>query len=337
MHFFKEKWVECKMSYPKDLVNSNNQEFTYIKQTTSKSNKPGSSPYGSQDDPMIHERPEQYHNYYASSKHRDYYQPAPLRLSPQRADHDNVLNPYDHYMQPPVYPTSYQYTMPRAQLMGYQQMPPQKAYPYTGPFYGYTQQNNRTSPEIYRNLNNEIASKPINPKHKTGSQAVGSCPSDLHIVTGSDDGVRRMFPLSRGYSNYITDFGQQKAEQPIIPQRRVLNRIGTFDFAYSKEDSPGGQGEHASGYNHARYMFQNNKSNSLHPDDLQRIEYRAANLSPSRIKVAPNTELFPLNSLFYSSGVMKSDHNPAKPKIKIQQQQPESNSKEKKEDKGPSM
>jgi hypothetical protein len=316
-HYFHEKWVECKLSYPKDQLNQSNQEITYNKQTGSKSNKPGSSPFGSQDDQILADRQEPYHGYYTNGKGYEHYQKGPLRLSPQRADQEENHVPYGHYMPQPVYSPPYQYTMPRAQLMGYQQLPSPKGYPFAGPHYGYPQQNNRTSPEIYRNLNNEIATKPINPKLKTGSQAVGSCPSDMHLVTGSDD-ARRMFQLSRGYSNYLTDFAPPKAEQTIIPQRRVLNRIGTCDFAYSKEETNGNTPEQTAGLNHARQMFQNNKSSSLHPDDFHRIEYRAANLSPSRIKLAPNTELSHMNSLFFSSGVMRPEPS-NKPKIKIQQ------------------
>lgn len=145
-----------------------------------------------------------------------------------------------------------------------------------------------------------------------------------------------MYQMSRGYSNYINDFGQQKTEQTIVPPRRVLNRIGTCDFAYSNEEKAGTQPEHPAGYNHARQMFQNTKSSSLHPDDFQRIEYRAANLSPSRIKVAPNTELTPLNNFFFASGVMRPEPAPTKPKLKIQQQHPDTSPKDKKDDHGDS-
>lgn len=334
-HYFREKWVECKLSYPKDQANQSNPDLTYNKPTGSKSNKHGSSPFGSQDDQILGDRHEQYHHgYYTNGKGHEYYQKAPLRLSPQRADQEENPNYYGHYMPPPVYSTPYQYTGPRVPVLGYQQLPSQKGYPMAGPFYGYPQQNNRTSPEIYRNLNNEIATKPINPKLKTGSQAVGSCPSDVHLVTGSDD-ARRMFQMSRGYSNYLNDFGQSKAEQTIIPQRRVLNRIGTFDFAYSKDETTGNQPEQTSGLNHARHMFQNNKSSSLHPDDFQRIEYRAANLSPSRIKIPPNTELTNLNSHFYLSGVIRPELT-SKPKIKIQQPA-ETEKPDKKEDDTPGI
>lgn len=192
--------------------------------------------------------------------------------------------------------------------MGFQQPPSHKGYPYGGPYYGYPQQNERRSPEIYRNLNNELASKPINPKLKAGSQAVGSCPSDLHLVTGSDD-ARKLFQMSRGYSNYQNDFGQQNPDQNLVP-RKVLNRIGTFDLA----DNSGAQPEPAQIYPTARAQYL--KSGSLHPDDFQKMEYRAAHMSPSRIKLAPNTNLTPMGNTFFGSGPARPEPS-AKPKLKL--------------------
>lgn len=302
-HYFGDKWVECKQSYPKDLANTSDQENK--KATNSKSNNQNSSPFYSNDDyAQMHSEEDKYGAYNEQSRYQMPQKPqsgySPKRTTP--GNHHGIYGMEPQGYHSYAYP--YQYAYPSGPTMGYQYTPHGYAYP-GGPMYR-AQPPIGTNPkqDVYRNLNNEISHQPHNPKHKSGSHAVGSCHSDLHMVVNSEDGMRRMFPLSRGYSNYMNDFTQQKGQQTIIPPKRVLNRIGTFDFAYHKEHSP--TGDKTVGpqpdFNHNRFMFSNMKSSSLHPDDFQRMEYRTAHLSPSRIKVSPNTELSPINRLLILNG-----------------------------------
>lgn len=303
-HYFGEKWVECKLSYPKDLANTSDQDNK--KGNNSRSNKQYSSPFHSNEDyAQMHSEEDRYGVY---NEHNRYDVPpkVPLRFSPKREPHEDTQETYGmgHYGYN-SYTNPYQYAYPTGPSMGYQFTPHNHGFPGG---YMYGRPPSMAVPlkqEVYRNLNNEISHKPMNSKLlKTGSHAVGSCHSELHMVANSDDGMRRMFPLSRGYSNYMSDFTQQKTQQTIVPPKRVLNRIGTFDFAYNKEESPGAEKkpDPRNDYDAARFMFQNMKSSSLHPEDFQRMEYRAAHLSPSRIKVSPNTEFAPSNRLLILNG-----------------------------------
>lgn len=326
-HYFGDKWVECKLSYPKEAGNTSEVEGK--KKTNTRSHKQDSSPFQSNEDPMQgNQEIDQYGMYPESNKSHSYKKPS-LDYQHKRG---GPGYPPGYYGPPhnPVhyYPPPYHYPYPSSSMMGYPPIPhgqnfqigliPSRQQPL----------NHLNKNEIYRNLNNEIAHQPMNPKMKTGSHAVGSsCHSDMHLVANSEDLMRR-FPPSRGYSNYMTDFSQQKTQQTIVPPKRVLNRIGTCEFAYQKEDSPPTIiKEERPNYNQARYLFQNMKSSSLHPEDFQRLEYRAAHLSPSRIKISPNTDLTPINKFGMLSGAGPYDQPVRKPPMKVMKQETEAKDK----------
>lgn len=295
-HCFGDKWVECKLSYPKEQGGSSDADQK--RKPAAKSNKQDSSPFHSNDDPMHgNQEADHYGMYPGSSKTPSYtkgqsdYPGKRVGLGPPPGLYGQTHYP-DYY----YYPPAYHYPYHGAPMMGYQQGPPGHSYQMA---HGHGRQPPMGHPmqaDVYRNLNNEIPHQTLNAKMKSGSHAVGSsCHSDLHMVANSEELMRR-FPPSRGYSNYMNDFGQPKPQQSIVPPKRVLNRIGTFDFDYQKEESPPANNQDGRPkYNQARYMFQNMKSTSLHPEDFQRLEYRAAHLSPSRIKISPNTDLTPMN------------------------------------------
>jgi hypothetical protein len=316
-HYFGEKWVECKQSYPKDLTDVSDQDNK--KATNSKSNNQYSSLFNSNDDYAQMRSDEDKYGAYNEQNQYNMPQEHQSRFSSEIntvGDHPGIysMEPQGHH----TYAYPYQYAYPSGPTMGYQYTPQDYAYPSELMYRGQPPMGANPKQEVYRNLNNEISHQPLNTKLKSGSHAVGSAHSEIHLLANSEDGMRRMFPLSRGYSNYMNDFTQQKVQQTVVPPKRVLNRIGTFEFAYHNDDSPTGEKapEPRPDYNQNRFMYQNMKSSSLHPEDFQRMEYRAAHLSPSRIKVAPNTDLSHMNRYLTLNGQAGYEGNSSKQQSK---------------------
>jgi hypothetical protein len=305
-HSFKGKWVECKMSNPKDQ--SQQGEFDSI--TKQKSNK--SSPHP--DNHMY----DDYYDYPSDNSHHH---------SSHKIGQGNYSQYNMNYYQQEA-PSGYQNFQPRypvqgqkrpqahhieAQIgssnaVGYEQM-----YGYNpAPNYGYhhpqsnvgypmsniqpgshlspqkphipAQSQQRQGQDVYINLNNQVAPQPVNPKLKTQGSAG---PADLSYMK-TEEPTRKMFPMMRAYSNQLEDYNAKNisSQMDINPTRKTLNRGGTLDLPHVGESSSNSQvmmnfNTRASDNPHPRLMFQNFKSHSFHPEDT--ANNRSPNMSPSRM------------------------------------------------------
>lgn len=123
----------------------------------------------------------------------------------------------------------------------------------------------------YRNLNNEVTSPPVNPKQKSH---LSSGHNDAQYSQKGEENLKRVFMFNRTHSNYqeYASTGFNLGDEPIYPNRRQLNRGGTFDLAYlthnSPSEEPGLLPPGRTSQQQRALLFQGKKSNTVHLEDF---------------------------------------------------------------------
>ena len=342
-HYFHEKWVECKMSYPKELRQGSNIELdrnfnqnngynnnyqhisssfgrnTYSKMKTDEGPQ---EDYGYQYhyDEQEDDGQDQYQNYQGYNYYPNEFSQSNGHGRPtQEQQNSQILHPSHNFR----HSSSHNNIMNHRQGSGSQLSPNEKMMANSYSFmpnlqhvpYGYIQNPNSqvishgipqitvnkvhypmphpqmNQTEVYRNLNNEIAPSPMNPKLKSQ----GSGQGEMLMVNKMDESLnaRRGFPFNRTYSTNEYATAAPSSQTLVVNNKLVsgggvkrLNRLGTADLTYHGEENHQSHLQTPNrNYLLQRNMFQSFKSHSLHPEDLAGYN--------TNLNMSPNSPLKP--------------------------------------------